>query len=239
MSDEPTTTEPEQQQAKSQLPATIGAVALVEERGYIAPTNAQEAYELARLLSVVAGSSFDGNTSKIATAILAGQEAGLPPVYSVMNIAIINGRPSMWGDALMALVQASGKLEDFQSRQIGTSFDLNSTAREQWPDDFGFSVMMKRKGQATPYTGTFTVGDAKRAGLWMDTRRKPWFEHPLVMLERRAMSKPTRKGFADVLAGLSFREEVEDYEPVTPKIDTAALASDEPDIETVEAEPSE
>lgn len=212
---------------RSELPATIGKVALIE-RGYVAPTNAEEAYELARLLSSVAGSSFQGNINKIATAILAGQEAGLPPVYSVRNIAIINGQASMWGDALMALVQASGKIEDYKVREIGTSFDKDNTDVAKWPLDFGFNVSIKRRNQETPYIGTYTVGDAKRAGLWLNTKKEPWIKHPLRMLEIRAYTRPLRKGFADVLAGLAVREEVEDYAQIeATKVDTTNLLSDD------------
>jgi len=219
---------------KSQLPSTIGSVGLVE-KGYVAPTNAQEAYELARLLSSVAGSSFKGDISKIATAILAGQEAGLPPVYSVRNIAIINGNATMWGDALFALVQASGEMEDFSVQEIGTKFDIDNTDVANWSDDFGFAVSVKRKGQETPYKSSFTVGDAKRAKLWLNTNKSPWINYPKRMLEIRAYTPALRKGFADVLAGLHFREEVEDYHE-TPKENANALLSDEPDeIETVEA----
>lgn len=225
----------EQTQERSQLPSTIGRVAK-HERGYIEPTNAEEAYELARMLSSVAGSSFNGDISKIATAILAGQEAGLAPVYSVQNIAIINGRPSMWGDAILALIQGSGKLEDYKVQRTGTSFDIDSTPVADWPADFGITVTMKRKDQETAYVGKFTVGDAKRANLWLNTRKSPWINHPLDMLERRALSKAARKGFADVLAGLGVREEMEDIAPPPQKVDNTALLSDEPDVLSDEPE---
>jgi len=35
-----------------------------------------------------------------------GQELGLGPLQALQNIACINGRPSIWGDAALALVQA-------------------------------------------------------------------------------------------------------------------------------------
>jgi len=215
-------------QTVSQLPATIGRVAITE-RGYVSPTNAEEAYELARMLSNIAGSSFQNNISKIATAILAGQEAGLGPVYSVRNIAIINGNPTMYGDALMALVQASGMLEKLVKRQTGLDFDIEHTPREKWPDGYGWQIELHRRKQEEPYRGKFTVGDARRAGLWTDTRRKPWFEYPDRMLYRRALAFPVRDGFADVLAGLTVREEVEDYSVGTggEKRDLTPLLADD------------
>tara|TARA_Y100001938_G_scaffold150301_1_gene240581 strand:+ start:3690 stop:4478 length:789 start_codon:yes stop_codon:yes gene_type:complete len=222
-------TDTTQQPERSLLPATIGRVAASESKGYIVPTNAEEAYELARLLETSAGSSFK-DLNQIATAILAGQEAGLGPVYSVQNIAIINGRPSMWGNAILALIQSSGKLEDYKVQRIGPSFDIDSAEIKDWPADFGVTVTMKRRGQETPYVGKFTVGDAKRAGLWMNTRKSPWINHPLDMLERRALGKAANKGFADVLAGLGVREEQEDYHSPKNEVDHSNLLSDEPDI---------
>jgi hypothetical protein len=38
----------------------------------------------------------------------------------------------------------------------------------KFADDFGVRVTMWRRGQGEPYIGHFTVGDAKRARLWMD-----------------------------------------------------------------------
>lgn len=227
-------TEETKTQERSALPATIGRVSVPAGKDHVAPTNAEEAYELARMLSTVAGSSFSGDISKIATAILAGQEAGLKPVYSVQNIAIINGRPCMWGNAIDALILGSGKLEDQKVQRIGTSFDIDKTPINQWPEDFGVSVTMKRHGQETPFVGKFTVGDAKRASLWMNTKKTPWINHPLDMLERRAYSRAATKGFADVLAGIHVREEVEDHYVETPKVVASALLSDDPVTEVPE-----
>lgn len=182
------------------------------EKGYIVPTTMDEAYRYA--VGVVHGglapNSYDNDPSKVMLGVLAALEAGLPPMFGLRNIAIINGRPTIWGDAAMALLQSAKVLTNQKTREIGTQFDPGLD-REQWPDDFGFSVSLWRKGQEDPYVGTFTIGEAKRAGLW-NKRSSPWLTYPKRMLMIRARSFPLRDGFADALAGLAIREEVEDYD---------------------------
>ena len=46
-----------------------------------------------------------------------GAEIGLQPLQAMQNIAVINGRPSLWGDAVLALVRSSGLLEQFEETQ--------------------------------------------------------------------------------------------------------------------------
>ncbi len=44
----------------------------------------------------------------IFTAMQLGAEVGLSPMSALQNIAVVNGRPTIWGDAQLALVRASG-----------------------------------------------------------------------------------------------------------------------------------
>lgn len=199
------------QQPTQQLVPKAQLVA--NERGYIAPTTVEEAMRMAR--AVIAGrlapDSYNNDESKVMLGIMAALEAGLPPLYGLRQIAIINGRPSIWGDAAMALIQNSGKLENQTVEwHVPQGFDPNSTEIAQWPVDYGVTVSLWRRGQIGPYVGTFTVGDAKRAKLWLNARKVPWIEHPRRMLKIRARAFPQRDGFADALAGLSIREEMED-----------------------------
>lgn len=193
-------------------------------QGYILPTNMDEAYRLA--VGVVRGNlapaSYDNDPSKVMLGILAAMEAGLPPLFGLRNIAIVNGRPTIWGDAAIAVVQGAGLIVKQVRREVGASFDPASP-REQWPDSFGYSVSLFRRGQEDPYVGVFTIADAKQAGLW--TKKGPWIQYPKRMLEIRARTFALRDGFADALAGLAIREEVEDYsEAAAPTVTDARRA---------------
>ncbi len=48
-----------------------------------------------------------------------GAELGLTPMAALSNIAVVNGRPSLFGDAALALVRSSGQLESYAEEEIG------------------------------------------------------------------------------------------------------------------------
>lgn len=204
------------------------------DEGYILPTTIEECYRMA--VAIVGGrlapDSYNNDPQKVMLGIMAAMEAGLPPMYGLRQIAIINGRPSIWGDAAMALIHRGGQLENqLVEWHVPEGFDPNSTSVDKWPDDYGVTVKLWRKGQDDPYIGTFTVGDAKRATLWMNAKKVPWMTSPRRMLMIRARAFAQRDGFADALAGLSIREEVEDYASSEPKAVDAGFLSAEPKVQ--------
>ena len=130
-------------------------------------------------------------------AIMFGGEVGLSPVQAVQSIAIIKGRPCLWGDALPGLIHASGLLEDEEEVVAG-----EGQAR-------ACTCTVKRKGIPTPFVRSFSMADAARAGL-LGPKATTWKEYPDRMLTMRARSWAYRDAFADVLRGLQIREEVND-----------------------------
>jgi len=129
-----------------------------------------------------------------------GAEIGLTPMAALSNIAVVNGRPSLFGDAALALIRSSGQLESYSEEEIG----------EQGKDSHGYKVTAKRRG-FEPQSETFTVADAKTAKLW--NKSGPWTDYPRRMLKFRARGFLLRDMFGDVLKGLKTAEEVRD-EPV-------------------------
>jgi hypothetical protein len=212
----------------------------VGEHGYILPTTVEEAARMAKAV-IIGGFAPDsykdrlGNMdpNKVMLGIMSAMEAGLQPLYGLRQIAIINNRPTIWGDAAMALVQSRNIIDDYHEEQVGplpTTSDLT-----KWDDEYGWKVTIKRKGQKGEYVGIFTVGMAKRSRLWMHPKKDPWREYPDRMLKIRARAFALRDGFADALAGLAIREEVEDYVEAESKHVEVNL-SDQP---LVEAPPME
>lgn len=212
---------------------------VVGEQGYIAPKTVEEAARMAQAV-IVAGLAPDSykqkgtdiiDSNKVLLGIMSALEAGLPPLYGLRQIAIINGRPTIWGDAAMALVQSRNLITGYNEEQIGT-MPTNLNDLSKWPDDYGWRVTINRKGQSGAYVGEFTVGMAKRARLWMNAKKVPWLEHPDRMLKIRARAFPLRDGFADALAGLAIREEVEDYDiEIVANKHVDVDLSDKPQIE--------
>ncbi len=132
-------------------------------------------------------------------AIEMGLEVGLKPMQAIQNIAVINGRPSVWGDAAKAMVEASGLCADFAEWFEGT----------EGKDDFKAVCEVKRYGRTRPVRWEFSIADAKRAGLW--AKAGPWTQYPKRMLQMRARGFAVRDGFADVIRGLVLAEEAQDY----------------------------
>ena len=132
-------------------------------------------------------------------AVEMGYEVGLSPMAALQNTAVVNGRPTIYGDAALALVRGSGLLESYEEKPVGV----------RGKDDFGYCVTAKRKGDNSTYSETFTVADAKQAGLW--GKAGPWSQYPARMLKFRARGFLLRDAFGDVLKGMRTFEEVRDY----------------------------
>ena len=133
----------------------------------------------------------------ILVAIQLGAELGLTPMSALQNIAVINGRPAIYGDAALALVRSSGLLEIFREEEVG----------EAGKDTQGVKVTAKRKG-FDEASESFTVADAKLSKLW--GKAGPWSDYPKRMLKFRARGFILRDLFGDVLKGLRTLEEVRD-----------------------------
>ena len=134
----------------------------------------------------------------IMIAIQMGQEIGLAPMQAVQNIAVINGRPSVWGDAALALCKSHASCEDVVETIEGTGDNLTAIC------------VAKRKGCAD-VEQRFSVADAKRAGLY--DKPGPWKQYTRRMLQVRARGFALRDAFPDLLKGMVTVEEARDYGP--------------------------
>jgi hypothetical protein len=144
---------------------------------------------------------FRGKPESCLLAIQHGSEVGLSPMQSLQSIAVINGRPTIWGDAALALVQSSSQCVYVREYTDGDGDNLTAFCEVQ------------RRGYPQPTVAKFSVADAKKAGLWGKTG--PWTQYPGRMLALRARGFALRNAFADALRGLVTAEEAQDY-PTTP-----------------------
>ena len=167
------------------------------------PRSLKEALQLASLLSKskLIPKGFE-NPEACLVGILYGMEVGLSPIAALQRMAIIDGRPTIWGDAALALVQASGLLVKIEER----------IERDQIQSKRAI-CQVQRAGRSGPITRSFSIEDAKRAGLWQ--KPGPWTDYPDRMLMMRARAFALRDAFPDVLMGLYFREEFEGVEAET------------------------
>ena len=180
------------------------------------PRSLKEALQLASLLSKskLIPKGFE-NPEACLVGILYGMEVGLSPIAALQRMAIIEGRPTIWGDAALALVEASGLLIRIEERiEIrGPQSDQSSHEHHQSTnrqDTRTAICSVLRSGRSEPITRSFSIEDAKRAGLWQ--KPGPWTDYPDRMLMMRARAFALRDAFPDVLMGLYLREEFEGVE---------------------------
>lgn len=142
-----------------------------------------------------------------------GKEIGLPPMAALQSIAVINGRPTVWGDGALAIVRAHPLCESF--------WEL--PPHDVMEKGYG-ECRILRRGDKEPTVRRFTQAMAEAAGLWggkgnsAEARaRSVWATYPHRMLAMRARSWAMRDAIPEAFRGVGIREEVED-EPrdVTP-----------------------
>lgn len=165
------------------------------------PSNMTELIEYSKMMakSSIVPKDYQGKPENILVAVQMGLEIGLAPMQALQSVAVINGRPSIWGDAALALVQSSGLLEFIEE------YDQGKALQEKT----GF-CRVKRRGDSMPHEVRFTQDQAQRAGLW--GKQGPWTQYAGRMLQMRARAFALRDKFPDVLKGLHVREEIEDIE---------------------------
>lgn len=167
------------------------------------PRTLEEAMKFARVLSQsdIIPKDYVGKEANVLVAVQWGMELGLQPLQAMQNIAVINGRPSLWGDSVIALVRSSPLCEWIKEE----------------PVDNGWRCTTKRRGEE-PQSRTFTKADAETAKLL--SKDGPWKNYPQRMLQMRARAWCLRDVYPDVLRGMPIAEEVMDIPPmkdVTPQ----------------------
>lgn len=169
--------------------------------------------------------SFKGKPDELMLAVQLGSELGLRPMQAIQNIAVINNRPAVWGDAMLALCMTHPLYRGVQETFEGEG------------DDRAAVCVARRQGDAAK-VGRFSVADAKRAGLW--NKGGPWTQYPDRMLQMRARGFALRDAFADKLRGLVTAEEAQDFSldaaGITPAMSAAPPIPDAPPAERSKAE---
>lgn len=176
----------------------------LERNETFAPRTIQEAILFAEMIleSGMAPKAYQGKKpASIVVALQFGLELGLQPMQSLQNIANINGNPSIWGDAALALCLSKSVCEYVVEQDLE---DIKKAGKAV--------CRAKRRGSPEEVKRTFSLDDAKTAGLLgKDT---PWKTYPNRMLQLRARGFALRDAFPDILKGLALAEEVMDYSTI-------------------------
>lgn len=191
----------------ARAPVAIGNMGL-------APTDLESAWRLAKVFaaSELVPKNFRGRPEDVLVAIELGLEVGLAPMQALQSIAVINGRPTLWGDGFLALLIASPQYRNHDEyfEVAGARCD-GLTAEDLTHDTTGAVCTFWRRDKAEPTTRRFTVAQATRAGLMgKNGKPGPWVSFPDRMLLMRARSWAGRDTFPDVLRGIRATEEAQD-----------------------------
>jgi hypothetical protein len=158
--------------------------------------------------SAMVPKAYQGKPQDLFVAMAMGYQVGLSVEQAIQAIAVINGRPCLWGDDMLALCMAH---PDF--------VDITETPMLKDDSVVGYKIVVKRRGMSDG-EAQFTLDMAKRAGLL--GKQGPWTQYPERMLQLRARAFALRNRFPDALKGIKSREEAEDYieaeyEPIESK----------------------
>ena len=181
----------------------MGEVA-TKQSGVLTPRNMAEAMQFAEMVSVSSfcPKDFKGKPADILVAVQWASEVGLSPYTAMQNMAVINGKPSLYGDGLLAVITGHKEYVSHKEWREG--------------DEAFCTIVRMRFGQKVETTRSFSLADAKQAGL---TSKGPWRSYPKRMLQMRARGFAARDSFPDALSGMVIKEEAEDYptEPGEPR----------------------
>lgn len=136
--------------------------------------------------------AYRGKPTDITIAWEFGGDLGLKPLQSLKSVCVINGSPTIWGDAALAIVIPKPDYEYCKE----TFDEATMTARCE----------AKRRGEPAKVS-TFSKKDAEIAGLWgVNT----WKKYPKRMLQMRARGFALRDTFPHHLKGIYLAEEMID-----------------------------
>jgi hypothetical protein len=175
-----------------------------QRAGGLALASFDDAFRFATMVakSEFAPRDFKGKPESCLLAIQHGSEIGLSPMQSLQSIAVVNGRPAVYGDTALAVCIGSPVCEYVRERVEGDGEQMVAICEA------------KRRGYAEPTVVRFSVADAKKAGLW--GKQGPWSQYSRRMLQMRARGFALRDTFPDILRGLVTAEEAQDYPQQAP-----------------------
>jgi hypothetical protein len=155
------------------------------------------------------GSPKQESSGMLLVVLQMGKEIGMTQMQAIQQIIPVNGLMSVKGDGAKALIMASGKCAAWKEVEEGEG------------DNRRVTIYSKRKDNGEEISRSFSVEDAKRAGLWIDMdavkrnerlKYSPWFKYGPRMLRYRALGFIARDLYSDVLQGIYVEEEARDID---------------------------
>ena len=149
--------------------------------------------DVARLAKIAADSGLARvrTPAECAVILMTGAELGLSPMQSLRGIYVVEGRPTLAADTMVAVIRRSGVCALWRT--------VESTAER-------CTIEAKRTDDDRAQSKTWTIADATRAGL---AGKNIWKQYPAQMLRHRCAADLARELFSDVVLGLYDPEEID------------------------------
>lgn len=159
----------------------------------LAPQSWNELLQFAELAakSDLVPKDYRGKPANIVLAVQWGGELGVAPLQALQGIAVINGRPSVWGDLMIAICMKHPDYED---------------TVESWDEKTGTATCTAKRRGRSDKTHTFGPDDVKKASLGATHN-----SYPKRMRQMRARGFALRDQWSDALKGMISAEEAQDY----------------------------
>jgi hypothetical protein len=178
-------------------------------------------------------------TADMAFAILlAGHELGFGPMASARGITLVSGKVSLGADATVAACA--------RHRDVCVYFSCSESTDDR------ATYVTQRAGAPAPVTLSYTIAQARRAGL---TGSGTWRAHPEAMLRARCAAALARSVYPDLVAGVYDPDEAEEIrredaqrivtalparpehsQPPRPALAPPAAVEEDPERGAIEAE---
>jgi hypothetical protein len=127
--------------------------------------------------------------------MLIAQAEGMHPAIAARDYHVIQGRPALKADAMLARFQAAGGKVEWT----------------KYTDEAVAAKLSHPQGGSVEIAWTITM--AERAGL---TKNQTWRQYPRQMLRARVISEGIRTVFPGVAVGVYTPEEVQDFDAPAP-----------------------
>ena len=151
--------------------------------------------------------------------MLVAQAEGLHPATAARDYHVIQGRPALKSDAMLArFQQAGGKVvwNAYTDQEVSGTFT---------------------HGSGGTVTVAWTISQAKAAGL---TGKDVWKQYPRAMLRARVISEGIRTVYPGIAVGVYTPEEIEDFDekPPTREVTSVPVSENRPERSNHEVRPA-
>lgn len=154
-----------------------------------------------------------GKVEAVVAVLIQAYQLDIPPMTALQHIIPVNGLLSIKGDLAKSMIFNSGVLKkgSWKEEEFGSIEEGNLVVK----------ITATRDDNGQTITRSFSVEQAKRAGLWITEsqangsdgwkyRASAWWKYPARMINYRALGFLARDLFPDVLAGIYTTEEAMD-----------------------------